>query len=303
MIKVENVVRNYQAGETIVKALRGVSLEIKKGEFLSIAGPSGSGKTTLLNLIGCIDQMDSGDITIKEEHVSKMKKKEKTNFRRNNLGFIFQTYNLIPVLTAYENVAFVLSLLNLPEKEVKERTMAILKEVGLEGMENRRPGRLSGGQQQRVATARALVNNPELILADETLYEHKGRIDFIDRNVDSSTGAILLQATFPNPDGLIRPGQFARVKAMVKEEKNALLVPQKSVSELQGQYSVFIVNSENMIESKQVKVGERIGEFLVIKDGLNDGDKVILEGVQKVRSGMEVVPEITEFKSQINSQN
>ena len=144
--------------------------------------------------------------------------------------------------------------------------------------------------------------NLELILADETLYEHKGRIDFIDRNVDSSTGTILLQATFPNPDGLIRPGQFARVKAMVKEEKNALLVPQKCVSELQGQFSVFIVNSENMIESKQVKVGEKIGEFLVIKDGLNDGDKVILEGVQKVRSGMEVVPEITEFKSQLNSQ-
>jgi len=145
--------------------------------------------------------------------------------------------------------------------------------------------------------------NLELILADESLYEHKGVIDFIDRNVDSSTGAILLQATFPNPDGLIRPGQFARVKAMVKEEKDALLVPQKCVSELQGQYSVFIVNSENMIESKQVKVGEKIGEFLVIKDGLNDGDKVILEGVQKVRSGMEVVPEITEFKSQINPQN
>ena len=144
--------------------------------------------------------------------------------------------------------------------------------------------------------------NLELILADESLYEHKGVIDFIDRNVDSSTGAILLQATFPNPDGLIRPGQFARVKAMVKEEKDALLVPQKCVSELQGQYSVFIVNSENMIESKQVKVGEKIGEFLVIKDGLNDGDKVILEGVQKVRSGMEVVPEITEFKSQLNSQ-
>ena len=182
MIKVENVVRNYQAGETIVKALRGVSLEIKKGEFLSIAGPSGSGKTTLLNLIGCIDQMDSGDITIKDVHVSKMKKKEKTNFRRINLGFIFQTYNLIPVLTAYENVAFVLSLLNLPEKEVKERTMAILKEVGLEGMENRRPGRLSGGQQQRVAIARALVKNPEIILADEPT-----------ANLDSDTGREILE--------------------------------------------------------------------------------------------------------------
>jgi membrane fusion protein (multidrug efflux system) len=144
--------------------------------------------------------------------------------------------------------------------------------------------------------------NLELILADETLYEHKGKIDFIDRNVDASTGAILLQATFPNPDGLIRPGQFARVKAMVKEEKDALLVPQKCVSELQGQYSVFVVNSENIIKSKQIIVGEKIGEFLVVKEGLNNGDKVILEGLQKVRSDMEVVPVITEFKSQINPQ-
>ena len=182
MIKVDNVVRNYHAGETVVKALRGVSLEISKGEFISIAGPSGSGKTTLLNLIGCIDQMDGGEISIKEEVISKMKKKEKTNFRRINLGFIFQTYNLIPVLTAYENVAFVLSLLNLPEKEVKDRTMAILKEVGLEGMEHRRPSRLSGGQQQRVAIARALVKNPEIILADEPT-----------ANLDSDTGREILE--------------------------------------------------------------------------------------------------------------
>ncbi len=181
MIKVENVVRNYHAGETVVRALRGVSLEILKGEFVSIAGPSGSGKTTLLNLIGCIDQMDGGEISIKDEVISTMKKKEKTNFRRINLGFIFQTYNLIPVLTAYENVAFVLSLLNLPEKEVNDRTMAILKEVGLEGMEHRRPSRLSGGQQQRVAIARALVKNPEIILADEPT-----------ANLDSETGKEIL---------------------------------------------------------------------------------------------------------------
>lgn len=182
MINVKDVKRVYQTGETEVNALRGVSLNIDKGEFMSIAGPSGSGKTTLLNLIGCIDQMDGGEISIKDETVSKMKKKEKTNFRRKNLGFIFQTYNLIPVLTAYENVAFVLSLLNLPEKEVKDRTMAILKEVGLEGMENRRPGKLSGGQQQRVAIARALVKNPEIILADEPT-----------ANLDSETGKDILE--------------------------------------------------------------------------------------------------------------
>ena len=182
MISVKDVKRVYQTGETEVNALRGVSLDIEQGEFMSIAGPSGSGKTTLLNLIGCIDKMDGGEISIKGEAVSKMKKKEKTNFRRKNLGFIFQTYNLIPVLTAYENVAFVLSLLNLPETQIKERTMAILKEVGLEGMENRRPGKLSGGQQQRVAIARALVKNPEIVLADEPT-----------ANLDSDTGKEILE--------------------------------------------------------------------------------------------------------------
>ncbi len=182
MINVKDVERNYQTGETVVKALRGVNLDIGKGEFMSIAGPSGSGKTTLLNLIGCIDKMDAGEISIKDEAVSKMKKKEKTNFRRKYLGFIFQTYNLIPVLTAYENVAFVLSLLNVNEKEIELRTMAILKEVGLEGMEHRRPGKLSGGQQQRVAIARALIKNPEIVLADEPT-----------ANLDSNTGKEILE--------------------------------------------------------------------------------------------------------------
>lgn len=182
MIKIEGVERNYHAGETVVKALKGVSLGIEKGEFLSIAGPSGSGKTTLLNLIGCIDQIDGGEIFIKDVKISSMNKKEKTNFRRNNLGFIFQTYNLIPVLSAYENVAFVLSLLNISESEIEKRTMSILNEVGLAGMENRRPSRLSGGQQQRVAIARALVKNPEIILADEPT-----------ANLDSDTGRETLE--------------------------------------------------------------------------------------------------------------
>lgn len=182
MIKIDNVVKNYKNGETDVKALRGVSLNIEKGEFTSIAGPSGSGKTTLLNLIGCIDILDRGEITIKNEPVSSMSKKEKTNFRRKNLGFVFQTYNLIPVLSAYENVAFVLSLLDLSENEVRDRTMNILKEVGLEGMENRKPSKLSGGQQQRVAIARSLVKNPEIVLADEPT-----------ANLDSATGEEILK--------------------------------------------------------------------------------------------------------------
>ncbi|MHC1692666.1 MAG: ABC transporter ATP-binding protein [Sphaerochaetaceae bacterium] len=182
MIRLENVIRDYQAGESVVHALRGVSLEIGDSEFVSIAGPSGSGKTTLLNLIGCIDTLDGGNIAINGEQVASMDKKQKTAFRRNNLGFIFQTYNLIPVLSAYENVAFVLSLLDLPEPQVKERTMRILREVGLEGLENRRPNRLSGGQQQRIAIARALVKNPQIVLADEPT-----------ANLDSKTGEDILK--------------------------------------------------------------------------------------------------------------
>lgn len=182
MIKITDVSRNYKTGETVVKALKKVSLDIAAGEFLSIAGPSGSGKTTLLNLIGCIDTIDEGEITINGEKVTQMSKKEMTDFRRNNLGFVFQTYNLIPVLSAYENVAFVLSILNISEEETRSRTMELLKEVGLEGMENRRPGKLSGGQQQRVAIARALIKNPQIVLADEPT-----------ANLDSKTGEEILK--------------------------------------------------------------------------------------------------------------
>ena len=177
MIQIQNVQRNYKSGDSVVKALKGVSLTIEDGEFLSIAGPSGSGKTTLLNLIGCIDALDAGDIIINKIPVSEMNKNEKTEFRRMNLGFIFQTYNLIPVLSAYENVSFVLSILHLSDDEIHKRTMKILKEVGLEGMETRRPDKLSGGQQQRIAIARALVKGPSIVLADEPT-----------ANLDSKTG-------------------------------------------------------------------------------------------------------------------
>ena len=138
----------------------------------------------------------------------------------------------------------------------------------------------------------------QLILADGSLYPHKGKMDFIDRNVDASTGAILLQATFPNPNRLIRPGQFARVKAKIRQANDAVLIPQKCAKELQGQYSVFLVNAENKLEAKEVVLGERYGEFYIVKEGLKRGDKVILEGLQKARSDMEIVPEITEFTEQ-----
>ena len=142
----------------------------------------------------------------------------------------------------------------------------------------------------------------ELILADGSLYDHKGKVDFIDRNIDTETGSILLQATFPNPDRLIRPGQFARVKIRVRMAKDAILIPQKCAKELQGQFSVMLVNNDNIIESKTVVVTDKIGEFYVIKDGLQSGDKIIMEGIQKARSGMEVVPEVTDFVSQQTPQ-
>ena len=181
MIKVENVTKDYTVGQTVVHALRGVTLNIEKGEFLSIAGPSGSGKTTLLNLIGCLDKATSGEIYIVGEAVSSKSKKELALLRRQRLGFVFQSFNLIPVLTAYENVSFALSLLGINGTEIKERTYGILEEVGLKGLETRLPGELSGGQQQRVAVARALIKEPDMVLADEPT-----------ANLDSDTGREIL---------------------------------------------------------------------------------------------------------------
>ena len=182
MIRVSDVSKSYIDGDVEVKALRGVTMQIDRGEFVSIAGPSGSGKTTLLNLIGCIDDLDAGEIFIEDVPISTLDKKALTELRRARIGFIFQTFNLIPVLSAYENVSLALSLLNLPKDEVRDRTMMLLREVGLEGMEHRRPAKLSGGQQQRVAIARALVKEPIVVLADEPT-----------ANLDSVTGESVLR--------------------------------------------------------------------------------------------------------------
>jgi len=163
----------YKSGHEEVKALDGINLSIEKGQLLAISGASGSGKTTLLNLIGTLDSISSGDIRFMDYHLSKMSEKEKTSFRRLNLGFIFQSYNLIPVITALENVELAFQPLTKKEREklsihdIHKASMEALKAVGLDGYENRRPGELSGGQQQRVSIARAIVRHPELILADE----------------------------------------------------------------------------------------------------------------------------------------
>ena len=181
MITVRDLHKTYRSEDVAVHALRGVSFDIADREFLAIAGPSGSGKSTLLNILGCLDRPDDGSLTIDGVDMVALDKEGRSDYRRENLGFVFQSFNLIPVLTAFENVAFSLNLLGLPESQVRDRTMKVLGEVGLEGLENRRPSRLSGGQQQRVAVARALVKEPEIILADEPT-----------ANLDSVTGESIL---------------------------------------------------------------------------------------------------------------
>jgi len=157
----------YQQGDAVIKGLDHVSLEIEHGSLVCLSGPSGSGKTTLLNAIGGLDKLDSGQISFDGERVDQLGKAELADMRLHNIGFVFQAYNLIPVLSARENVEFVMLVQGVSAAQRKERADRILAEVGLQGMENRRPAQLSGGQQQRVAVARAIVSQPRLVLADE----------------------------------------------------------------------------------------------------------------------------------------
>jgi len=163
----KDLCKTFQQGEEIITGLDQVSISIEKGDFVCLSGPSGSGKTTLLNAIGGLDKLDSGEILIGGIRIDNLGKAALADMRLHNIGFVFQAYNLIPVLTARENVEFVMQVSGMPALERAEKSLKILKEVGLEGMEDRRPAQLSGGQQQRVAVARAIVSQPTLILADE----------------------------------------------------------------------------------------------------------------------------------------
>ena len=166
-ISCKDLCKYYQQGDAVIKGLDHVSLEIDQGSFICLSGPSGSGKTTLLNAIGGLDSLDSGEISIDGERVDLLGKSELADLRLHQIGFVFQAYNLIPVLSARENVEFVMQVQGVGAAERHKRSSRILKEVGLEGMEDRRPAQLSGGQQQRVAVARAIVSQPKLVLADE----------------------------------------------------------------------------------------------------------------------------------------
>ena len=182
IISTENLVKTYKDNGMEAKAVRGISLEITSGEFTAVVGPSGSGKTTFLNLISGLDTPTSGTVLINNRLISEMKGRELSDFRRDNIGFVFQSYNLIPVLTVEENIEYIMLLQNVPKRERHDRVIKILDKVGLNGMESRRPTQLSGGQQQRVAIARAMVSNPTLILADEPT-----------ANLDSAMGSELLE--------------------------------------------------------------------------------------------------------------
>lgn len=181
IIRTRALCKTYSAGEMFSSALLGVDVAIDHGEFTSLAGPSGSGKSTLLNLISGLDRPTSGEVWVDGQSTSTMTDAELTRLRRDKLGFVFQSYNLIPVLTAYENAEYILMLQGRPKNERRERVMDLLGLVGLSGKEHHFPRELSGGQQQRVAFARALAAEPELVLADEPT-----------ANVDSRTGAALV---------------------------------------------------------------------------------------------------------------
>ena len=182
VITTKNLSRHFQDGENIIKAVDDVSLNIEAGEFTAIIGPSGSGKSTLLNLIGGLDNPTSGAVELSGTDIAKMSGSALSDFRRDHIGFIFQSYNLIPVLSAEENIEYIMLLQGIDTATRKKRVKEMLHLVGLEGLGDRRPSHLSGGQQQRVAIARAMASHPDIILADEPT-----------ANLDSKTGIALLE--------------------------------------------------------------------------------------------------------------
>ncbi len=184
IVQLTDVRKDYPLGKVTVPAVRGVTLAIERGEFISIAGPSGSGKTTILNLIGCIDTPTAGTVTVNGQATGALKDRDLTTLRHAHIGFIFQSFNLVPVLNVYENVEFPLLLggANLDKAEKRRRVEELVEQVGLSDHIRHRPSELSGGQRQRVAIARALVTHPAIILADEPT-----------ANLDSSTGEQIIE--------------------------------------------------------------------------------------------------------------
>lgn len=182
IVELDDVHKSYRQGQVNVPALRGLDLRVEAGEFLALTGPSGSGKTTALNLIGALDEPSSGHVRVEGRDLAELSRRERSRLRRDRIGFVFQAYNLIPVLSAYENAEMVLRLQGADPDQRRRRVEELLEQVGLQGLSGRRPDQLSGGQQQRVAIARAIAANPAVTLADEPT-----------ANVDSTTADKLLE--------------------------------------------------------------------------------------------------------------
>ena len=182
VVELTDVTKVYHQGDQRVEALRGLTMAVESGEFTAISGPSGSGKTTALNLIGALDTPTSGTVRLEGADLGTLSRKALSHLRRDRIGFVFQAYNLLPILSAYENAEIVMAVQGVAEAERRPRVMELLARVGLEGMEDRRPSELSGGQQQRVAIARAIAAGPAVVLADEPT-----------ANVDSTTADALLE--------------------------------------------------------------------------------------------------------------
>jgi putative ABC transport system ATP-binding protein len=220
ILRTENLYKIYDTNGISVTALRDVNIEINKGDFLVLAGPSGSGKTTLLNLLGSLDMPTKGKVYLDNEDMAGKSRKELSDIRLHRMGFIFQAYNLIPVLTALENIEFPMMLLGLGEKQRRQKAIEIMKELGINELADKRPNQMSGGQQQRVAVARAIVNNPLVVLADEPT-----------ANLDTKTGGKLLDLMgkmneeknitfiFASHD----PEVMMRAKRLVKIEDGAII--------------------------------------------------------------------------------
>jgi putative ABC transport system ATP-binding protein len=215
VITLHGVTKTYRLGRIRVCALADVTLTIARGDFIALAGPSGSGKTTLLNLIGCIDKPDSGRIVVDDADVTPIPLHRLATLRRNTLGFIFQTFNLIPVLTAYENVEYPLLLQNVPRRERDARVRRWLAEVGIEQQWKQRPDQLSGGQRQRVAIARAMVTEPKLVLADEPTanLDSDTATHILDLlgEINARTGCTFVFSTH-DPSLIARVGSVVRIK-------------------------------------------------------------------------------------------
>ena len=214
-IKLKDVRKTYRTGPIEVPALRGVSLSIGPGEFAATAGPSGSGKTTLLNIIGGLDRADTGEIWVAGQNLQVLSAGELAHLRLQRIGFVFQTYNLLPVLTALENAEFTLLLQGMPARKRREKVEKLFSEIGLAGLEDRRPAELSGGQQQRVAVARAMVTEPALILADEPTanLDSASAIALLDvmEQLNRSTGTTFLFSTH-DPQVMERAHRLIRLR-------------------------------------------------------------------------------------------